>query len=336
MVGVKSAPNVSVIILCWNSGAYLPRCLGSLAAQTYDDFEVIIVDNGSTDGATDGLETKYPGLNLHVERLESNRGFASGNNVGARRARGSWLALLNADAFPEPDWLEQLLKAAASHPNAFFASRQVQANRPSLLDGEGDVYHVSGLAWRRNYNYRVSPPGPALEVFSACAAAAMIPRKEFLEVGGFDEDYLAYQEDVDLGFRLRLGGMKCILVPGALVRHVGYGSSSRRSDFATYYGHRNLVWTYAKDMPWQWFWLYLPLHLLMNVISLIYFMFAGKGRVIWRAKWDAFRGLPIALRKRRLVQARRRVSLSALPRAMNRNLLGPLEGWFKRHYPAID
>ena len=105
--------------------------------QTNKDFEVVIVDNGSTDGDYLNLKEKYSELNLSVKRLEQNSGFASANNIGARLACGEWLALLNADAFPEPDWLERMLDAAHKYPNSFFSSRQIQADTPDLLDGEG-------------------------------------------------------------------------------------------------------------------------------------------------------------------------------------------------------
>lgn len=135
-------PQVSVIIVCWNSAATLTRCLGCLAAQTLKDFEVVLVDNGSTDGGVNNLEGKWPMLNLRVERLEENRGFAAANNLGAHLAQGHWLALLNSDAFPDPDWLEKLLQAAERYPEfSFFASRQLQANAPHLLDGAGDALH---------------------------------------------------------------------------------------------------------------------------------------------------------------------------------------------------
>ena len=271
------APAISVVIACWNSGDHLPRCLAALEAQTYRDFEVILVDNASTDGSTLGLPEAHPGLRLRVETLPTNLGFAAATNRGAHLAQGSWLALLNADAFPQPDWLEQHMLVAGGNPGTFFASRQIQANRPALLDGEGDVYYTSGLALRQNYNTRHSAPGAPREVFSACAAAALYPREDFLAVGGTDEDYFAYHEDVDLGFRLRLRGLRCLLVPAAVVHHVGAASSGFRSAFAIYHGHRNLVWTYAKDMPAPWVWLYLPLHLLVNLLSIVYFVLARKG-----------------------------------------------------------
>jgi GT2 family glycosyltransferase len=100
-------PRVSIVIACWNSGVYLPRCLDSLVAQTFRDFEVIVVDNGSTDGSLNSLEANESSLQIRVERLSKNIGFAAANNIGARLAGGKWLVLLNADAFPEPDWIRQ-------------------------------------------------------------------------------------------------------------------------------------------------------------------------------------------------------------------------------------
>jgi GT2 family glycosyltransferase len=321
---------VSIIIVTWNSKRYLTRCLDSLSAQTNQDFEVIMLDNGSTDGGYVGLEEKYPDVKLALKTLNANLGFAPANNIGARLAKGEYLVLLNVDAFPEPDWLERLLEAAKLHPDAFFSSRQIQADKPNLLDGEGDVYHVSGLAWRENYNLPIYPLNESHEAFSACGAAAFYPRQQFLDAGGFDEDYFSYQEDVDLGFRLRLRGLCCMLVPQAVVHHVGSGSTGKRSNFSIYYGHRNLVWTYFKDMPPLLFWFYLPMHIVVNLIYLIYFTLKGQGRVIWRAKLDALRGLPIILKKRRDVQLQRKASIMEIHHAMSRNWLTPFISFLKR------
>ena len=238
--------------------------------------------------------------------------------------------MLNADAFPNPDWLERLLEAAQTYPNAFFASRQIQANHPDVLDGEGDVYHVSGLAWRHNHGFPVYPLNESQEVFSPCGAAAFYPRQEFLDAGGFDEDYFSYHEDVDLGFRLRLRGLSCVLVPQAIVHHVGSASTGKRSDFSVYYGHRNLVWTYFKDMPSGLFWLYLPLHIAINLLFLIHFTLKGQGGAIWRAKADALRGLSEIIKKRHIVQHDRRVSTAEIHRVISRNWLAPFIESVKR------
>ena len=165
----QSRVPVSILILAWNSAAHLPHCLAALSLQTYKDFEIVIVDNGSKDDALKDLHERYPALQFRIHRLESNLGFSAANNIGARLARGQWLALLNADAFPEPEWLEELLRAAKINPNhKIFASRQIQADTPELLDGAGDAYHITGLAWRQDYNQSSTEYGHhKREVFSA-------------------------------------------------------------------------------------------------------------------------------------------------------------------------
>jgi len=325
-----SGVQVSVLVITWNNFSFLERSIKCLSVQTYQNFEILLIDNGSKDTFLDTLPEKYPSLNLKIYKLQTNLGFAAANNIGARLSRGKYLVLLNADAFPEPDWLERLLEAAEKYPNASLSSRQLQVDRPELLDGEGDVYHVSGLGWRKNYNLPVYPLTEPQEIFSACGAAALYPRQAFLDAGGFDEDYFSYHEDVDLGFRLRLRGMKCMLIPAAVVHHVGSASTGKRSDFSVYYGHRNLVWTYFKDMPALLLWLFLPLHLLVGFFFLIYFTLRGQGRAIWRAKIDALRGLPQVMKKRREVQRSRSVTTADLYRVMSRNWLTPFVEFLKR------
>lgn len=322
---MPTLPLVSIIIVAWNSSKYLPHCLESLLQQTFRDFEVIVIDNGSRDEGTRDLNEKYPGLELHVERLSTNLGFARANNLGAHLARGKWLALLNADAFPQTDWLEQIIRVAGKHPEfSFFSSRQIQLNRPELLDGSGDEYHISGLAWRRFYNYQAQVYGVREEeVFSACGAAAVYLREDFLNAEGFDESYFSYFEDVDLGFRLRLAGRRCLYVPQAVVHHVGSASSGKTSDFVIYHGHRNLVWTFFKNMPAGLFWQYLPLHLLMNLFFIGSFLIKGKGAAILRAKVDAFSRLPAIIRQRKRVQRSRRIPARQIRQVMSRELFAP-------------
>lgn len=333
---MHSPPLLSVIIVTWNSIKYLSTCLEHLLTQTHRDFEVILVDNGSEDGVLDGLREKYPSLDLHIHRLSSNLGFAIANNIGARLARGKWLALLNADAFPEPDWLEHLLRAADHNPEfTFFASRQIQANTPELLDGTGDSYHVSGLAWRQNYNHHASKYGiQSCEVFSACAAAALYSRDDFKKVGGFDEDYFSYFEDVDLSFRLRLSGGKCLYIPEAVVQHVGSASTGKRSDYSVYYGYRNLIWTFIKNMPDPLFWLFLPLHIGTLFFFVIYLTIRGQGQVIIKAIFDAMRGLPIALRKRKKIQRNVKIRPGDLLKVMSTGILEPYQEYIKRNRAA--
>ncbi len=318
-------PRISVILVIWNSAAVLPHCLENISKQSVKDFEIVIVDNGSSDNAIEQLQESWPNINFQIKKLGSNKGFAVANNIGARLARGKWLALLNSDAFPEPDWLEQLLQAAENNPEfTFFASRQIQANANDLLDGAGDAYHVSGLAWRQYLGFPVDQYGlESVEVFSACAAAALYSRQAFLDVGGFDEDFFSYLEDVDLGFRLRLQGHRCLYVPRAIVYHIGSATLGAKSDFALYHIHRNFVWLFVQNMPSSQLWINFPAHLIANLIFPIYNTLRGRGKVFWRAKWDALHDLPRALRKRREIQSRRSASLVDLVRMMQKGLLQP-------------
>ncbi|HSJ88503.1 MAG TPA: glycosyltransferase family 2 protein [Anaerolineales bacterium] len=320
-----ASPLISLIIVCWNSGEYVSRCLESLSLQTFKNFEILIVDNGSQDKSTVDLAEKYPQLDLHVKYLSGNIGFTAANNLGAKLAQGKWLVLLNADAFPEPDWLAELIRASEEHPDiASFSSRQLVAANPSILDGAGDTYHVSGLAWRLGLGYPANEYGlESSEIFSPCAAAAMYLRQAFLDVDGFDEDFFSYFEDVDLGFRLQLQGYRCLYVPQAVVHHIGSATFGERSDFAFYHSHRNMIWTFVKNMPLKLFWFHLSEHIIANVIYLLYYALRGRGKVLLRAKWDAIYGLPKAWKKRRAIQKRRKVSGHILEKHMQHGLLQP-------------
>jgi len=317
--------NVSVIIVNYNAGHLLTRCLEALRKQTLTPRQIYVVDNASRDGSCDRIPGDFPEVTLI--RLEQNTGFAAANNLAVRRADGcQWIVLLNPDAFPEPKWLEALMDAAAKHPEyLFFGSRMLMADSPNLLDGVGDVYHVSGLHWREGHGQHA---GEAYlsekEIFAPCAAAALYRRDTFLDAGGFDEDYFCYAEDIDLGFRLRLLGHRCLYVSDAVVHHQGSASTGARSDFSTYHGHRNLVWVYVKNMPAPLFWLYLPLHSAMNAATLVWYSLQGRWRVILKSKWDAIRGLPKMWKKRKEVQARRVVSAREIRKTMAKGW--PLRG----------
>ncbi len=316
-------PIVTVIVVNWNGERFLERCLTALLAQTATPHEIILVDNASTDGSLE-IARRFPSVRLLAQ--DSNTGFARGNNlaINAAAAGSVWIALLNPDAFPEPRWLEECLLSAQRNPQFdIFGSKLLNAADPTVLDGTGDAYHVSGLVWRTAHGIPASVLGEyECEVFSPCAAAALYRRSALLEVGGFDEDFFCYVEDVDLGFRLRLAGYRCLYVPKSVVHHVGSGTTGgKNSDFSVYHGHRNLVWTFVKDMPGLLFWLLLPLHLVLSLASIIWFAFRGQGRVVWRAKRDALLGLPKMWRKRQQIQKSRIASISDIWRVLDKHLI---------------
>lgn len=311
---------VTVIIVNYNSGRLLDRCLAAVARQTVAPERVLVVDNASTDGSGDRIDASG---RVTVIRSDTNLGFAGGNNLALADCRTPFVALLNPDAFPEPDWLENLLKAAQDYPEyAMFGSRLISAENPDLLDGDGDCYHVSGLAWRKGHLRPFKPAFTPREVFSPCAAAAMYRTEVMKAAGGFDADFFCYLEDVDLGFRLRLMGHRCLQVPQSLVYHMGSAvTGGQRGDFAVYYGHRNLVWVYFKNMPSYLFWLFLPAHVFINLISLVIGLKRGHGRIMARAKIDAVAGIGRAWRKRTGIQRNRRVSLKNLLKVMDKRIL---------------
>lgn len=324
-----NSPLFSILILFWNNGEFIHRCLNSLQKQTFDDFEVILINNGSDQPLPD--ITEFSLLTIKVYQLSENIGFAAGNNLGVDHANGKYVITLNADAFPELDWLENIHKPIQKYPNSFFASKLIMANNPSKLDGVGDVYHFTGQVWRKYHNYSESSLKLIeQEVFSPCGAAAIYPKDAFEKVGGFDPDFFAYVEDVDLGFRLRLAGNKCIFLPEAVVHHVGSGSTGRRSDFSVYYGQRNLVWTFFKNMPGVLFWILLPFHLLMNILTIFLSFFRKQGKVTIKAKLDAFKEIPQVIKKRNPVQRNRSVSIVQLIKVLDWNPFSPWRKLFHR------
>lgn len=315
---------VSIIIVNWNSREHLANCLNHLAQQSVRPERILVVDNASSDRSATDIEAQD---NLSVMAMDINLGFAEGNNHALALCTTEFVALLNPDAFPEPDWLEKLVAMATTYPDvAAFGSCQLCANAPELLDGIGDVYHISGLIWRGGHGRQASTVSlTPREIFSPCAAAALYRRDALLEAGGFDKDYFCYVEDVDLGFRLRLAGYKAMYVPDAVVNHVGsVTTGGQHSDFAVYHGHRNLVWTYVKDMPGVLFWLLLPLHVLLNLVTIGWFSLKGQGGVILRAKWDAVKALPKMWRKRQAIQAGRVAGISEIWQVLDKRLFREL------------
>ncbi len=309
---------LSVIIVNFNSGARLTRCLEHLSRQTYRDFEVIIVDNASVDGSLDeALEAAPTPLIPRAIRSDTNSGFAAANNTAAREANGDWLVFLNPDAYPERDWLSALVSASARYPSAdAFGSTQLNAENPSIIDGAGDVVHILGIPYRGHFGWPADMLPEDGECFAPCAAAAMYRRKTFLALGGFEERFFCYGEDVDLGFRLRLAGGRAVQVKNARVLHEGSGVSGRYSDFTVYHGNRNRIWMTYRNMPGALYWPFLPLRLLADAYLCLRAWSVGTGRAYTRGVWDGYGGLAAFAADRRRLQNSRRAGVGALARAI--------------------
>lgn len=321
-----SAPgsvDVTVIIVTWNAAEVIGRCLDALQQQTVKAREIIVIDNASSDATAERV-SRY--CDVRWMPLQQNLGFARANNIGIAHCQTAWVALLNPDAFAHSDWLEILMAAADQNPQAAaFGSLQLQDAAVNLVDGAGDAVHVSGLIWRRGHGCPLQSElaGHAhYGVFAVCAAAALYRRDALLQVEGMDEDFFCYAEDVDLGFRLRLAGYAALQIPAAQVVHLGSAlTGGRRSSFSVYYGQRNLLWVYVKNMPGWLFWLFLPLHAVMQVAQIGRFCASGHCKTVLRAKIDALGQLPRMWQKRRLIQSARTTRIAQIWRALDKQLI---------------
>jgi N-acetylglucosaminyl-diphospho-decaprenol L-rhamnosyltransferase len=313
-------PAVTVIVVNYNGGHFLRGCLASLAAQTFRDFETILVDNASTDHSLASI-VERPGP-LRILHETKNHGFAGGNNLAARQARGQWLALLNPDAEASPDWLESLMRAVAERPShRIVASLQITMTDDAVLDGAGDCYLAYGYAWRGGFGHPVSDAPDAGECFAPCGAAALYPKDVFLSSGGFDEHYFCYHEDVDLGFRLRLLGERCQFDPRCRVRHAGSGITGRASDFAVFHGARNGFWTYIKNTPGSLLLPTFPIWFTGTIAILVRGLFTRRFGATIRGLFAALKDIGPMLKARRRLQNLRSASVATIASALSWNPL---------------
>jgi GT2 family glycosyltransferase len=298
---------ITVIIVNWNGKHLLDDCLGSLAQQTLAPREIILVDNGSTDGSLEWVAEHYPRVRLLPQ--DDNLGFAKANNLALEQVRTPYAALLNNDTKADPRWLEHLHAALQADPGAGSAAcKMLLHDEPGVIDRAGDGYTRAGAAVMRGRGRPAPEYNKPERIFGACAGAALYRMAMLDQVGFLDEDFFLIHEDVDLAFRGQLWGWSCLYVPKAVVYHKVSCSLVHDSATSVYFGHRNLEWTYLKNMPAGLLLASLPLHLLYVLAAGVFFGLRGRGGDYLRAKRDALKGLPTVLRKRRQVQAGRRVS----------------------------
>lgn len=308
-------PRFSVLIVNYNSGDRLARCLDCLTHQTIDSFEVIVIDNASADGSqTAANHSPFP---VQLISSKENLGFAAANNLAARQAKGKWLAFLNPDAYADKRWLEKIAEAIEEYPDAAaFGSMQIDAKDNAIIDGAGDVFHALGVPYRGHFEQPVETAPPEGECFAPCAAAAVYRRDVFEELGGFDESFFCYSEDVDLGFRLRLAGHHAIQLRAAVVLHEGSGVTGRYSPFSVYHGNRNRIWVAYKNLPGLIYWPLFPVQLAANLYFIARAFTIGFGKTYAKAIFDGYAGLPRLSKIRKGIQSRRKISSLKVARAL--------------------
>ncbi len=301
-------PRVSIVIPTWNGAGVLRACLRTLDAQTFTDFETIVVDNGSADGTREMLATEFP--RAICVPLTANLGFAAATNAGLRAARGAILVCLNNDVECEPGFLAALVAPLDAKPEiGFVASKMLNAHRPELIDAAGDA--MSLVPWNIG---RGEPDGPRFneprEMLSACAGAAAYRRELFDRIGMFDEGYFAFFEDVDLGIRAQLAGFRCWYEPKAVVRHRFSTTAGRAPDFKVFLLVRNALKLFFQTMPLRRIVCWGPVVLAWPWLDPIFY---DRPLRVTAKGWFAFWGkLPEVIRERRKVYRGRTVPVRHL------------------------
>lgn len=309
---------VSVVVLNWNGRQYLPRCLDSIAVQTYPDVEMIVMDNGSADGSGDYIREHYPAVVLVESRR--NLGVPTGNNMAARRATGEYLFLINSDAWlTTPDVISRLVQTSERMPSAAIIGCYI-------LNLDGTMQDIGEKIDALGFPGGIVPPSgqqPDVidDVFYVCGCANFMRAALFWQLGAFDSRYFWSHEDVDLAWRARLYGYSVLTDMRAVVGHVGGGSmvggapgkEPRYRTTATriYYRERSTLATLLKNYAGRSLARVLPLYVGINLLEMLFFLIQLKPSVSYqylRAYWWNLRQLPATLQVRRRVQRERRVS----------------------------
>jgi GT2 family glycosyltransferase len=220
-------PSVSLVVLNWNGKHHLESCLGSLTALDYPDskLELILCDNGSSDGSVEFAKSKFP--RVKVIALDRNYGFAEGNDRAAEQAVGEWVGFLNNDMWVKPEWLKDMLAVLDERPDAACVASRIVNWDGSALDFVGGGVNFMGQAFQLDYGKKESTHDRSRRLLFACGGAMLVQRELFLEVGGFDTDFFAFFEDVDLGWRLNLLGHDVWYTPRATAYHRHHGTARR-------------------------------------------------------------------------------------------------------------
>jgi GT2 family glycosyltransferase len=240
-------PLVSIVVICWNNKRYLADCLASVLSQTYPDIEVVLTDNASSDGSAEYVRQNFP--SIKVIQNERNLGFAEGNNVAMKQAKGKYVVTLNPDTKVDERWIEELVKVAENDKRiGSCASKVLFLNNPKRIDSVGELILRTGDAMGKGfYSIDSGQYDEQEEIFGVTAGAGFYRKRMLNEIGLFDKDLFTWYEDVDLMWRIRLTGWKCIYVPSAIVYHHHSGTVDDLNPMKIYHLHRNKLYVIFKN-----------------------------------------------------------------------------------------
>ncbi len=279
---------ITVIIPNFNGAKFLKDCLLSLKDQSFKDFSVCVVDNGSDDESVSIMEKDFPEYVLI--KLDENLGFAKAVNIGIRETSSEYVVLLNNDVVADKNLLENLYKAIDNKKSVFaYQAKMLSLYDRDKIDSAGDLYCALGWAFAVGKDKPARLYDRDSRIFSACAGAA-IYRRELLEITGlFDERHFCYLEDVDLSFRARINGYSIKFCPKALVFHAGSGTTgSRHNEFKVSLSARNNIYLLYKNLPPLMLVLNLPLLIAGHIIKLCYFAKKGLAKAYLKGIKEGF------------------------------------------------
>jgi len=328
----QDSPLISIVVLNWNGYPVLENCLRSLYNQTYRPLEIIVVDNASTDGSVDFLKQKFQDVNLIIN--EKNLGFGAGNNIGILASRGKYIMMLNNDTRLDPKCVEELKRSLEKDKNyGACASKIFLASKPDVIDGAGIVVCPDGLSFGRGRLEKKDQYEEEEEIFFASDCACLYRREMLEDIGLYDEDFFAYADETDMGWRAQLAGWRCIYSPKAIVyHHHSTSSGGRVSAFKAFLVERNRIWVAVKNFP-------ISLILLGQFYTFWRYAFQaygalrGKGaagrftsdfskvelvKILLKVYFSVWKKLPLMLKKRRIIQQKKRITNREVYRLIKR------------------
>lgn len=268
----NNKPLVSVIILNFNGQQMTVDCLRSLSKQNYSNLEIIVVDNASTDKSVETIRKKFPKVKVILNGR--NFGFAQGNNVGCKKARGELILFLNNDALVEKNFLRPLVEKITSEDFVGAVQPKILCySKKDIIDSVGSYFLKSGFLYHYGHNKRDQKKyNKESEIFTMKGACMLFKKEVLNKVGVFDKDYFAYFEETDLCQRTWIAGYKIFYVPKSKIFHIG-GQTARKleSSFVQYNSYKNRIYTYLKNFEIAYLIKVLPLHIFFcEIISFIY------------------------------------------------------------------
>lgn len=324
-------PTVSVIILNWNGKSHLQQCLPALFSQSYTDFEIILVDNGSIDGSKEWVAKEFP--QIYIIPHAGNEGFARGNNRGFANARGRYLVILNNDTICSPSFLKKMVQAAEKNEKIGMVAAKVYSGlEGQIIDSIGIRICQNGMGYLIGHHEIDEGQYDTLEkCFAPCGVAALYKREMLDEIGYFDPHFFAYYEDLDLGWRARLMGWECGVATKTVVHHVHSATSRTKSGFKTFYLHRNKLWFILKNYPLSFLWRYGWQIIIYDLLALFHSLFFELTMAGIFARFSTLKGINHILKKRRKIQKIRKIPFDTIKNWLEPSE-NPLKTWLRKYH----